>query len=48
LEQFGKRQDALTWGEAALIAREGLCRCRSGHVPCDAEDIRFMVEGGGA
>jgi hypothetical protein len=45
-EQFGKRQSALTWGEAAVIAREGLCRCRGGSEPCDAEDIRSLVEGG--
>ncbi|MDX3520778.1 hypothetical protein [Streptomyces scabiei] len=32
-KQFGKRQDTLSWGEAALIAREGLCRCRGGSQP---------------
>jgi len=47
-EQFGKRQDTLGWGEAYLIAREGLCRCRGGDKPCDAEDIRTAVEGGAA
>lgn len=44
--QFGKRQDSLSWGEAVLIAREGLCRCRGGSKSCDAEDIRELVEGG--
>lgn len=45
-EQFGKRQDSLSWGEAHLIASEGLCVCRGGDKPCDAEDIRTIVEGG--
>jgi len=34
-ERFGKRQDTLSWGEAALVAREGLCRCRGGSQPCE-------------
>jgi parvulin-like peptidyl-prolyl isomerase len=45
-ETFGRKQDSLSWGEAHLIAREGLCRCRGGSKPCDAEDIRNLVEGG--
>lgn len=36
-EQFGKQQSKLTWGEAALIAREGLCACRGGQKPCQSE-----------
>lgn len=32
--KFGERQDRLSWGEAVLIAREGLCRCRGGNKPC--------------
>ena len=44
-QTFGRRQDSLSWGEAHLIARDGLCRCRGGSKPCDAEDIRTMVEG---
>jgi hypothetical protein len=47
-EQFGKRQDSLSWGEAHLIAGEGLCVCRGGSKPCDAEDIRTIVEDGAA
>ena len=31
---FGRRQDSLSSAEAYLIAREGLCRCRGGKVPC--------------
>lgn len=32
--KLGERQDTLTWGEAVVIAREGLCRCRGGNKPC--------------
>ncbi|MGP4114615.1 hypothetical protein ACTWP5_27365 [Streptomyces sp. 4N509B] len=32
--KFGERQDTLSWGEAVVIAREGLCRCRGGRKPC--------------
>lgn len=45
---LGKRQSTLSWGEAHLIARDGLCRCRGGSKSCDAEDIRAAVEGGEA
>jgi len=46
-EQLGKRQGSLTWGEAVLIAREGLCVCRGGSQPCDAEGTWVKdVEGG--
>ena len=44
--RFGRRQDSLSWGEAVQIVREGLCRCRGGDKPCDAEDIRATSEGG--
>ncbi|MGW6531381.1 hypothetical protein [Streptomyces venezuelae] len=33
-ETFGKKQVSLSWGEAYLIAREGLCVCRGGSKPC--------------
>ncbi|GHH87930.1 hypothetical protein [Streptomyces capitiformicae] len=44
----GEKQDSLSWGEAYYIARDGLCRCRGGSKPCDAEGIREQVEGGAA
>ena len=46
-EQLGKRQGSLTWGEAVLIASEGLCVCRGGSKPCDTEGTWVKdVEGG--
>lgn len=33
--QFGQHKDVLSWGEAVLIAREGLCNCRGGSKPCE-------------
>ncbi|MBX7464883.1 hypothetical protein [Streptomyces sp. NPDC057910] len=30
----GKQRDTLSWGEAHLIASEGLCACRGGRKPC--------------
>lgn len=32
--RLGCTQDALSWGEALMIAREGLCSCRGGIKPC--------------
>ncbi|MFD5910311.1 hypothetical protein ACFWHL_16490 [Streptomyces massasporeus] len=45
-KRLGNRQSSLSWGEAYYIARDGLCRCRGGSKPCDAESIREQVEGG--
>ncbi|MFE3326820.1 hypothetical protein [Streptomyces sp. NPDC059176] len=45
-EKYGKRHDSLSTGEAYYIARDGLCSCRGGSKPCDAADIRELVEGG--
>jgi hypothetical protein len=31
---FGRKHESFNWGEAHLIAREGLCQCRGGSKPC--------------
>ncbi|RCH70540.1 hypothetical protein DT019_03350 [Streptomyces sp. SDr-06] len=33
-ELVGRRQESLTWGQAVMVAREGLCQCQGGSVPC--------------
>ncbi|SDN19094.1 hypothetical protein [Streptomyces wuyuanensis] len=45
-EKYSRVAENLSWGEAYYIARDGLCTCRGGDKPCDAVDIRELVEGG--
>lgn len=35
--RYGRVAESLTWGEANLVAREGLCTCRGGDKSCGSE-----------
>lgn len=37
-ELLGKRRDTVGWGEAVMVAREGLCKCQGGSVPCPTSE----------
>ncbi|MFE4867638.1 hypothetical protein [Streptomyces sp. NPDC056682] len=37
-ELLGRRQESLTWGQAVMVAREGLCQCQGGSVPCPTSE----------
>jgi hypothetical protein len=37
-ELLGKRHASLSWGQAVMVAREGLCQCQGGSVPCPAPE----------
>jgi hypothetical protein len=37
-ELLGKRHASLSWGQAVMVVREGLCQCQGGSVPCPAPE----------
>ncbi|MDQ0758773.1 hypothetical protein [Streptomyces canus] len=39
-EAYGKQHSTLSWGQARYIARDGLCSCSGGSMPCDEGGAR--------